>query len=257
MSWSSEASKDCFWASRKKPLCVKRLCFLMFPLSLPFLEKLVDFLYCLLETTRKYPLMLLFPKQPGFCILLLQAVYPLQSLRAMVGWEQGRPHSQGLLSPFRTATNQGILTWEASSGQGDSTVPAAARVTLLCGLAHHPGPGPSSCIAIPGEQRPQAFLGEESAHAERLVHFCWRRCWVVYGGLFLPSPQGPSKAGLGAQELPVPGFPSSERVAGCWVQAKVGRWESWCTHSSCPNMEWGHGCRADPDTKAFFFFLLY
>lgn len=91
MSWSSEASKDPS-ASRKKPLCVKRLCFLMFPLSLPFLEKLVDFLYCLLETTRKYPLMLLFPKQPGFCILLLQAVYPLQSLRATVGWEQGRPH---------------------------------------------------------------------------------------------------------------------------------------------------------------------
>lgn len=84
----------------------------------------------------------------------------------------GETTLQGLLSPFRTATNQGILTWEASSGQGDSTVPAAAHVTLLCGLAHHPGPGPSSCIAIPGEQRPQAFLGEESAHAERLVHFC-------------------------------------------------------------------------------------
>lgn len=32
----------------------------MFPSSQPFLEKLVDFLYCLLETTRKYLLMLLF-----------------------------------------------------------------------------------------------------------------------------------------------------------------------------------------------------
>lgn len=89
-----------------------------------------------------------------------------------------------------SATNQRILAWEGSSGQRNSAVPTAAHVTLLCGLAHHPGPGSSLCITLPGKQPPQVFLGEESTHEERLVHFCWR-CWVANGSVFLPSPPGP------------------------------------------------------------------
>lgn len=199
--------------------------------------------------------MLLFSKQPGFCILLLQAVYPLRSLRAMVRWEQGRPHSRVLLSPFM------ILLQIKESLLGKAPLGKATAQSPL-------QPMWLSCVGLPITlvlALPRASLYQVSSHPRSFLekNLLMRKDWCIFAGdvgwqmeayFFLP-PQGPSKAGLGAQELPVPGFPPSGGAAGCWVQAKAGRWESWCTHGSCPNMEWGHGCRADPDTKAFFFFL--
>lgn len=120
-----------------------------------FFRKWVDFLHCPLETSRKSLLVLLFSRQPGFCIL--QAVYPLQSLRGGVDL-----HSPGTAwSVHSSASKEKILTWENFCGQESSTASSVACVPCWRGLAHHtasPGPGPSSCTTPQVSSHPTYLL---------------------------------------------------------------------------------------------------